>query len=289
MADWMSLAGGLLGALGSGDSKQTQSAEKTPWGPSQGWLTNNINSGQQLQDYYQRNPLSADQLQAYANSKALSGGARSMFGNLTNQINSTQFFDRSNPLGRPQALQFTSQGYGDAQASGTGGGLSAPFNSFSRPAASQVQSNPFGTGISDRGGSGGGNKQEAGWYQTTTPEERMAFFADHPFQAGITGLLNEYATKLPYIGGLLDPNLAKQYAAEARGTYGAQPSGPVGAGIAANPMGLDPAQQAQAAQAQAAAAAAQQNTYTSILGNSYQQSAADRNSQMDNAARGSWM
>lgn len=214
------LAGGLLGAFGSSDSKQTASSDRTPWGPSQGWLTSNINSGQQLQDYYQKNPLSADQLQAYGNSKALTGNARNLFGNVTNQLNSTQFFDRSNPLNRPAALQFTAQGFGDPQAASGGllSGAPTPFTSFSKPAASPVQATPFGSGISDNKSSGYRNT-EPSWYDTTTPEERMAFFKENPFQAGLTGLFNEYATKLPYIGGLVDAGLANQYAQEARGTY----------------------------------------------------------------------
>lgn len=217
------LAGGLLGAFGSSDSKQTASSDRTPWGPSQGWLTSNINSGQQLQDYYQKNPLSADQLQAYGNSKALTGNARNLFGNVTNQLNSTQFFDRSNPLNRPAALQFTAQGFGDPQAATSGGllnsSVSAPFAGFSKPAASQIQANPFGTGISDRSSGYSSSDNSPNWYEITSPEERMAYFQENPMLASITGWLNENAKALPYIGQFTDAEKAKQYAQEARGTY----------------------------------------------------------------------
>jgi len=70
------------------------------------------------------------------------------------------------------------------------------------------------------GGGGGHSPSQPGWYETTTPEERMAFFKENPTLGSITAWMNENAGNMPYIGGMIDSGLANQYAQEARGTYG---------------------------------------------------------------------
>lgn len=66
--DWISAGGALLGGLlGGKDQEQTQTAEKTPWGPAQPWMAANLADGQNLQRHYQQNPFNAQQQTAYNN------------------------------------------------------------------------------------------------------------------------------------------------------------------------------------------------------------------------------
>lgn len=128
--DLFGLAGGLLGALGSGDSKQSQSSTKTPYGPATGWLDSNIADGIALQNYYKQNPFSTAQQNAYGNSLGLSNGFRNVMGGLNKQMSSTQYFDRSNPLARPQSYNFTGgdTSQASAQPQSVGNGSSIPSN-----------------------------------------------------------------------------------------------------------------------------------------------------------------
>lgn len=57
--------GGLLG--GSSSSGGTQTASKEPWSAAAPWLQNQITTGQNLQNYYQANPLNSMQQQGYQN------------------------------------------------------------------------------------------------------------------------------------------------------------------------------------------------------------------------------
>lgn len=85
------IAGGLLGGLGSKKSKGgTETQDRSPWAPVQPWLLNNIATGQNLQNYYQQNPFNAQQQQAYSN----------LFGDLDNfrsQI-APGLFDKANQM-----------------------------------------------------------------------------------------------------------------------------------------------------------------------------------------------
>lgn len=85
------IAGGLLGGLGSKKSKGgTETQDRSPWAPVQPWLLNNIVTGQNLQNYYQQNPFNAQQQQAY----------RNLFGDLDNfrsQI-APGLFDKANQI-----------------------------------------------------------------------------------------------------------------------------------------------------------------------------------------------
>lgn len=60
----LGLANTLLGGGGGGDS---QTASKTPWDPAIKPLTNSLNTGQDLERYYQKNPFNAQQRQGYQN------------------------------------------------------------------------------------------------------------------------------------------------------------------------------------------------------------------------------
>jgi hypothetical protein len=57
------LAGGLLGAAASGDT--TTSSSKDPWAPAQQYLKDNLATNARMQQYYQANPFSQEQKQAY--------------------------------------------------------------------------------------------------------------------------------------------------------------------------------------------------------------------------------
>ena len=59
------LAGGLLGAAGSGDKTTSATSTKDPWGPAQPYLLDNLKQNKEMQDYYRANPFSDQQKTAY--------------------------------------------------------------------------------------------------------------------------------------------------------------------------------------------------------------------------------
>jgi len=220
--DWLSLGGALLGGLSSGNSQQSTTADRSPWGPAQGWLTGNLGLGQSLQNSYMSNPLSQLQANAYGNSFATTGLGRNIAGRMLPQLSSTTFFDRTNPLGRPTPFSFVGGDMGGAGTAqngslGLGGVMPTGYGPTVNSSGNGVAAIPT---MANRYGSDGSHAESGpSWYSTTTPEERMAFFQEHPTLGSITGFLNENIASAPYIGGMIDKNLAAQYAAEARGTY----------------------------------------------------------------------
>lgn len=68
LLDWAANNKGLVGAgLGAlaGTQSQTQSSNRDPWGPAQQYLRDNLATNARMQDYYQANPFSDQQKQAY--------------------------------------------------------------------------------------------------------------------------------------------------------------------------------------------------------------------------------
>jgi hypothetical protein len=61
------VAGAVVGGLMGGDDEQTQTQNRDPWGPAQPWLRANLNTGQNLQGYYERHPFNQIQQTAYQN------------------------------------------------------------------------------------------------------------------------------------------------------------------------------------------------------------------------------
>lgn len=62
------VAGGLIGGLlGGGGGGESQTASKEPWEPARKPLINSINTGQDLERYYQQNPFNPLQQQGYQN------------------------------------------------------------------------------------------------------------------------------------------------------------------------------------------------------------------------------
>lgn len=66
-ATWVGLGSAALGAMGSGDQQQSTEQKKTPWEPAQPWMKANLQSGQDLQQYMQKNPFNAQQKIGYQN------------------------------------------------------------------------------------------------------------------------------------------------------------------------------------------------------------------------------
>ena len=130
------IGGALLGGLIGGDDTET-SSQKSPWAPAQPWLQSNIGSGQTLQNFYQKNPFSQAQLNAYGNSAALTDNFRNTSGSLINQMNNMKQFARSNPEAKPTQFNFG----GSGGSTGTDGslGFTNPFG-MNQQQSQQMQS-----------------------------------------------------------------------------------------------------------------------------------------------------
>lgn len=61
------VAGAVVGGLMGGDDEQSQTASKDPWAPAVKPLTNSLNTGQDLERYYQQQPFNPLQQTAYQN------------------------------------------------------------------------------------------------------------------------------------------------------------------------------------------------------------------------------
>jgi hypothetical protein len=94
-SDNKGLIGAALGALGSGNSSTSTTANKDPWAPAQEWMKANLARGQQLQKQYQDNPFSAFQQQAYNNSAGLGNQFRGMVNGMTPQLNAFRPYQRT--------------------------------------------------------------------------------------------------------------------------------------------------------------------------------------------------
>lgn len=61
------VAGAVVGGMMGGDDQQTQTQSRDPWGPAQPWMRQNLQTGQNLQGYYQQNPFNQLQRTSYQN------------------------------------------------------------------------------------------------------------------------------------------------------------------------------------------------------------------------------
>jgi len=125
MSLW-NIAGALAGGLFGGDDTET-SKQQSPWGPAQPWIQSNIGSGQTLQNYYQQNPFSQSQLNAYGNSAALTDNFRNTSASLIDQMNGMKQFDRSNPEAKPTQFNFSTPSTGGTGTGSGSLGFSNPF------------------------------------------------------------------------------------------------------------------------------------------------------------------
>ena len=108
--------GAAAGLLGGGSSQGGTTTQKNePWSAAQPWLQNNLQTGQNLQSYYQRNPFNSQQQAAYGNLASSTDFMNRLTPGLLQQFGQQGGFDRSNPHARPAPFSFLApqgQGYG---------------------------------------------------------------------------------------------------------------------------------------------------------------------------------
>jgi pyruvate/2-oxoglutarate dehydrogenase complex dihydrolipoamide acyltransferase (E2) component len=120
-SDNKGLIGAALGALGSGNSQTSTTANKDPWAPAQAWMKSNLGLGQALQAQYAANPFSQYQQQAYNNQSGLGNAFRGAVNGLTQQMNNFHPYQRTpqSQVVNPYQFQnpnlgFTSKPFGGA-------------------------------------------------------------------------------------------------------------------------------------------------------------------------------
>jgi hypothetical protein len=105
-----SIIGGGIGLLSSmGNKSQNTTQDKSPWASAAPWMQQNIARGQQLQDFYAKNPFSQGQQTAYGNQAALGNSYRAMLPQLMSGL-PTQQFNRANPAARAPMQSFAPPG-----------------------------------------------------------------------------------------------------------------------------------------------------------------------------------
>lgn len=135
----MAIGGAILGGLFGGQSStQTQTANREPWGPAQELLKSQIANTGQLQNYYQQNPFSPMQQAAYRNAFAQNDSMRAAAPGVLQRLSSNQYFDRGQPLQRPQAFDFAPKANDSLGLNGSAQALS--------PLLSSLFSNPYSNG-----------------------------------------------------------------------------------------------------------------------------------------------
>src|SRR5688572_22629140 len=108
-----SLMGGDEGGGGGGGGVgQQQVMTKDPWAPAVDWMKQNIQTGQDLQGYYQHQPFNQQQQNAYGNLSAGTGYVNQLVPSLLSQIGNQPGFDRTNPRAKPAGINFAVPGEG---------------------------------------------------------------------------------------------------------------------------------------------------------------------------------
>lgn len=152
------LIGGLLGGASSGGSQPgpvaqqmgTETVKKDPWSAADPWLREQIKTGQQLQQYYQKNPFNQQQQNGY---RQLSNGnqyindlAPSLLGQMSNQPG----FDRANPRAMPPGISFNTAnlGFGNGQGGAGSNGMNGANGSNGMGGMNNmnIANNPFANG-----------------------------------------------------------------------------------------------------------------------------------------------
>ena len=80
------LAGALAGGMAGGDT--TTSSSRDPWGPAQPYLLDNLKTNAAMQKYYQANPFSNEQKQAYQGQADVYANNQANAGNFNQIANS---------------------------------------------------------------------------------------------------------------------------------------------------------------------------------------------------------
>lgn len=131
----VSVIGGSMMGGGEGGGGQSQTVSKDPWSVAAPWLTENVRTGQLLQNHYQNNPFSQMQQTGYNNQASNADYMRSLTSGVLGQLNNSTYFDRANPNARPQAFQFPT-------TNGKAGGGGASYMDASQ-AQFSAANNPF--------------------------------------------------------------------------------------------------------------------------------------------------
>ncbi|MBA3773833.1 MAG: hypothetical protein H0X13_15485 [Ramlibacter sp.] len=157
----------------SGSKGASETAKKDPWEPAAPWLKQNLQTGQDLQGYYQRNPFNQQQQNAHGNLSAGTNYMNQLVPGLLQQMSGARGFDRRNPLGRqagtmfPQQPSMLNSGFGSGPMTGqnnmnfwnnpfANGGIQAPA-----PAPAPALPAPWTDWLSGQGG-GPGNGSDGG-------------------------------------------------------------------------------------------------------------------------------
>jgi hypothetical protein len=155
------VVGGLMNSGSNGGGGSTQTVDKSPWAAAVPWLTANLGTGQNLQNYYQANPFNGIQQASYGNLLAGNDYINQMMPGLLSQFSQPQGFDRNNPRARPQAIQFPAmqqyqqqapqaaapQGNYQPTAGLLGGGGSSSGQMGTLTGGMNVSQNPFANGL----------------------------------------------------------------------------------------------------------------------------------------------
>lgn len=249
----LGLIGGVLGASSSGNA--TQSASKDPWGPAQPYILSNIDSASNLQKFYQDNPLSPLQQTAYANMFSGSDNARQALAFLSGQLNNDKGWSSGSGNRLPVGYTFPTLGGASSNQGGysnLGSGYLPTVGSYARPASSMPVAIPRGPqmavdtskyGGGGYGGDGGLNAGAPGAYADTTSGASKTA-AGLLAAAGITGLMNSVnsAAQKAGIPSYTPASTPGRSSVDGGGYSGiGGTTSATGGGIAANPMGIDPA------------------------------------------------
>ena len=136
-AAWITAGAGLLGALSGGQAQGgTTTQSKDPWIEAQPWMKQNLQTGQDLQSYYQQNPFNSQQQNAYRNLSAGTNYINQITPGLLQQMSRQQGFDRNNPQARPQTFNFAPPSGGGMQNLGYGSPMGMSSGQSQNPYAS---------------------------------------------------------------------------------------------------------------------------------------------------------
>ena len=201
------IVGSVVGGLMSSGSRQSQTASKEPWKPAIPLLTDTLEYGGRLQDYYRQNPFNAQQRQGYEN----------LFSDLDmyrNQIMPGMAQFASGMMGAnyqrgPRNSQAEAMGMRDMRGQlpqGQSGGQNSGLSNLLQIAA---------------GNSGIGNIGGQSFAQAMGGAPSMSYQGQSPVAADYGGRMGA-TSDLSSIGAGLLPMMASQPQGQARppGTYG---------------------------------------------------------------------
>jgi hypothetical protein len=196
------LVGGLLGGASSKSaSGGTQTAERTPWGPAVPWLTNQLEEGKKLQDYYTQNPFNQQQQTAYQNTFA-------DIDNFRNNI-APGLFDKANSMlgynyQRPSYSTPGLLGYGGNQQSNNAGN-SFDENYYLQQKLKWLADNPDKASAA---GWNGGNTQDLKAVMAQAGMTPSQHYAQYGRDEGISAVPNVFKPATGGSYGLLNFNPA---------------------------------------------------------------------------------